>query len=57
MASVLVFFAAASGYSLLEKEKNQLKLWLSADHPYRINNEWLATQKPPSKVRKPTSIQ
>ena len=41
-----------SRHSLLEKEKNQLKLWLSADHPYRINNEWLATQKPPSKVRK-----
>ena len=48
---MLVFASLFPGSTMLEKEKNQLKLWLSADHPYRINNEWLASQKPPSKVR------
>ena len=57
LASMLVFFLAAPGYNMLEKEEDQLKLWLSADHPYRINSQWLATQKPPSKVRQPSTIQ
>ena len=50
MASFLIFLAVAPGFKLLEKEEDQLKLWLPADHPYRVNSEWLAPQKPPSEV-------
>ena len=51
LASLGVFFALAPGSQMLEKEEDQLKLWLAADHPYRINNEWLGPQLPPSEVR------
>ena len=50
MVSVLAFFLMASGYTMLEKENDQLNMWVPTNHPYRENNDWLQMNKPASKV-------
>ncbi len=41
----------AAGNQLRKTEEDQLKMWVSADHPYRKNTEWLNENKPASDIK------